>query len=209
MKKSELKYKSWMITIATDKNNTIDLPPREEVERVLSEEGEKWLFQEEVHENSEVEKTHYQCCLVTKIRKRKNTVLKDLADGLGHPIEYISIQKMNGTWEQAMLYCSKKDGRVGEVVKSASISLDYDFSDIKFLDEENRRYLYGRTNYWINFLRRLRGGIRLTRVMIVRLSGLPTKWEIVENLSYVSGFVLVMILLLRFHSEQATNSERE
>lgn len=140
MKKSELKYKNWMVTILTDKENKLQLPPAEEVERVFNEESEKWLFQEEEHENSEVKKTHYQCCLVTKIRKRKNTILKNLADALEHPIEYIRIEKMEGTWEQAMLYCSKSEGRVGETIKSAKICLDYDFTDVEFLNDPSRRY---------------------------------------------------------------------
>jgi len=140
MKKSELKYKNWMVTILTDKANTIVLPAKEDVARVFGEEGEKWLFQEEEHENSEVRKTHYQCCLVTKIRKRKLTLLKSLSDGLGHPMEYIRVERMAGTWEQAMLYCSKADGRIGDVIRSATISIPYDFSDVKFLDDPTKRY---------------------------------------------------------------------
>lgn len=129
-----------MITILTDKDGELSLPSKDDMTRVFNDEGEKWLFQEEVHENSEVEKTHYQCCLTTKIRKRKNTILKALADDLPHPIEYIRIEKMQGTWDQAMLYCSKTESRVGDTVKSTSISVDYDFSDIEMLNDANRRY---------------------------------------------------------------------
>lgn len=140
MKKSELKYKSWMVTILTDKANTIDLPAKDDVVRVFNEEAEKWLFQEEEHSNSDIPKTHYQCCLVTKIRKRKKTLLKNLADGLGHPLEFIRVEKMAGSWEQAMLYCSKGEGRVGETLKSSTIMVDYDFADVKFLDDPEKRY---------------------------------------------------------------------
>lgn len=140
MKKPELKYKNWMVTILTDKDDTIDLPVKEDVITIFNEEAEKWLFQEEEHENSEKQKTHYQCCLITKIRKRKSTLLKTLSDALSHPIEYIRVEKMAGTWEQAMLYCSKLDSRVGDTVKSASINVAYDFSDIKFLEDREKRY---------------------------------------------------------------------
>jgi len=130
-----------MVTILTDVKGELDLPAKEVVRDVLNEEGEKWLFQEEEHENSELQnKTHYQCCLVTKIRKRKKTLLKILSDALGHPMEYIRVEKMNGSWEQAMLYCSKTEGRVGDVIKAASIAVEYDFSDINFLDDKSRRY---------------------------------------------------------------------
>lgn len=140
MKKTELKYKSWMVTILTDKADVIDLPAKEDMVTVFNEEGEKWLFQEEEHDNSEIKKTHYQCCLVTKIRKRKATLLKALSEGLGHPIEYIRVEKMAGSWEQAMLYCSKAEGRVGDTLRSATISVAYDFSDVKFLDDPEKRY---------------------------------------------------------------------
>lgn len=139
--KPELKYKSWMVTIMTDKSDKVDLPSKEDVTNILNEESEKWLFQEEQNENAEVEgKTHYQCCMVTKIRKRKMTLLKYLSDSLNHPIDYIRVERMKGTWEQAMLYCSKTEGRVGSTVKSATISVEYDFSDIKLLDDQARRY---------------------------------------------------------------------
>lgn len=140
MKKTELKYKSWMVTILTDKNAELSLPAKEDVITVFNDEGEKWLFQEEEHENSELQKTHYQCCLVTKIRKRKHTLLKTLSEALGHPMEYIRVEKMAGTWEQAMLYCSKGEGRVGEIVKSSTIMVEYDFADIKFLSDPDKRY---------------------------------------------------------------------
>lgn len=140
MNKPELKYKSWMVTILTDKEDIIDLPAKEDIVTVFNEEAEKWLFQEEEHENSEVKKTHYQCCLVTKIRKRKTTLLKSLSDALNHPIEYIRVEKMAGSWEQAMIYCSKPDGRVGDTIKSATINVAYDFSDIKFLEDPEKRY---------------------------------------------------------------------
>lgn len=140
MDKPELKYKNWMITILTDKDDTIDLPLKETVRTVFNEEGEKWLFQEEEHENSEKKKTHYQCCLITKIRKRKSTLLKSLSDALAHPVEYIRVERMAGSWEQAMLYCSKAEGRVGDTIHSASISEPYDFADIKFLEDREKRY---------------------------------------------------------------------
>lgn len=140
MKNSELKYKSWMITFLSNKEGTIELPAKDDIARIFDEEGEKWLFQEEEHENSEVVKTHYQCCLVTKIRKRKKTLLKALADSTNHPIEFIRVEKMEGSWEQAMLYCSKTEGRVGETIRSATISVEYDYSDIEFLTHRENRF---------------------------------------------------------------------
>lgn len=140
MDKSELKYKNWMVTILSNKEGTLPLPEYQELRRVLNEEGDKWVFQEEAHENAEIEKTHYQACLITNIRKRKKTLLKNLSDALNHPIERIRVDKMAGTWDQAVLYCSKTESRTSDTQFSNNMENTYDFSDIAFLDDEEKRY---------------------------------------------------------------------
>ena len=140
MIKSELKYKNWMVTILSNKDGSLPLPKPEDVVKVFKEESEKWVFQEETHENAEIEKTHYQCAIVTKIRQRKQTVLKNLSDALSHPIERIRVDKMAGSWEQAQLYCSKNDSRVSDTYASTNLNIVYDYSDIDFLHDEDKRF---------------------------------------------------------------------
>lgn len=140
--KKELKYKNWMVTIMSDKDGHLKLPEIDDVILVFDEIADKWVFQQEYHtEVGELqEKKHYQCCLITKIRTRKSTILNNLADFLEHPKERIRVDRMAGTWEQAMLYCSKKDTAASETYTSNSLKLTYKYSDIAFLNEEERRF---------------------------------------------------------------------
>lgn len=136
----ENKYKSWMVTILSDKEGLLPLPSIQKTTSVFNELGSEWAFQEEQHSNAEVHKTHYQCCLQTTVRIRKTTLLKRLAENLDHPVERIRVEKMEGTWEQAITYCTKDDTRVGKPNVSSSIYSTYAGDDISFLNEEEKRF---------------------------------------------------------------------
>ncbi len=140
MDKKDLKYKQWMVTILSNKEGTLPLPDIATVKSHFDEECEQWVFQEETHENSTVDKTHYQCCIMLKIRKRKATVLKSLVDGLGHPLDRIRVDKMAGKWGQAVLYCSKADTKVGDTYSSDALVPVYNQDDIAFLKDPEKRY---------------------------------------------------------------------
>lgn len=141
MEKAELKYRNWMVTIMTDKEGKLELPTIDAMKHVFSEEGNTWVFQEEIHENAEMKgKTHYQCCLVTKIRKRKLTLLKTLSEGLGHPVERIRVEKMNGSLEQGIAYCSKGETKMDDTHFSEDLKSKYDYSDIDFLYDKEKRF---------------------------------------------------------------------
>lgn len=138
------KYKYWMVTILSNKNNEKDfwLPREDDVYTVLSELCEKFVFQQEKNENSKDEgTTHYQCCLTTKIRIRKSTLLGRLSAFLEHPVEAIRADRMRGSWNQGIEYCSKPDTKVGRTVFSPGLSeKEYTRTDIDFLSDPDRRY---------------------------------------------------------------------
>jgi hypothetical protein len=85
---------------------------------------------------------HYQCCLSTKIRKSQSTLLNDLHIELHYPRELIQVDR-SIDFESAKLYCSDRNKRsVGCDVYTTDSKLQYDDSDIKFLDEPKARYLW-------------------------------------------------------------------
>lgn len=133
----EGKYKIWMITILQDKK---DLPESPAVISALVSLGDDWVFQKELHENSDTEKYHYQCCLTTKIRQRQKTLLKQLGEELNHPIARIRVERALGSWEQCKEYCSKEETRSGDTVRAPKSVLLYKGHDIDFLADESRRY---------------------------------------------------------------------
>lgn len=136
----ELKYKNWMVTILSDKEGTLRLPDKHDVKALFDEIAEKWVYQEETHENAEIAKTHYQCCISTKIRTRQMTLLKKLSESLSHPIERIRVDRMIGTWDQAYIYCSKEDTRVGSTEYSVGLENSYKYEDIALLEDPQKRF---------------------------------------------------------------------
>ena len=154
--KSELKYKSWMVTILVGGGRL--LPDPLSLEAVFNELSDKWVFQQERHENSDTPgKNHYQCAMVTKIRVRKSTLLKQLAELADHPLERIRVDKMEGTWEQALSYCSKADSRVEDKYfqrcsQSIKVELEnkYNFKDLELVKNPDTRYPW--QNDMINIL---------------------------------------------------------
>jgi len=138
----ENKYKYWMITVMTDGKKDHYLPSEEDMYSAFNKIGESYVFQKEIQENSELKLEHWQCCLTTKIRVRKSTLLKLMASSLSHDVVRIKVDKIEGTWDQAAEYCSKEDSRVEGSTPSYSPSMQnvYTRSDIDFLWEEDKRY---------------------------------------------------------------------
>lgn len=127
---SENKYKQWMFTIQAVKGQT--LPGEQTVLRAVKLLTEKYLFQLE-----KATSLHYQGCCITKIRKRQQTLVNDFAAELEIPKEMITISAMQGTWEQAKDYCSKRETSFGDVFTN---ELFYTRSDITILDEPKNRF---------------------------------------------------------------------
>jgi hypothetical protein len=105
------KYSNYMATIFVPNEDVKKLIPdlvREAFESV----SDKYVFQ--LEKCPTTGNIHYQCCLVTRIRKRHRTLLNELSVSLQIDPKYITIDRMQGSWDQAKEYCTKNDTRVKE-----------------------------------------------------------------------------------------------
>jgi len=126
----ENKYSYWVFTIQGV--NGDDLVDQSALVKTLDKLTEKYLFQRELAASP-----HYQGCCKTRIRKRQQTFLKDLVKDLEIPLACVTINKMEGTWDQAVLYCSKLDTKAGDIVTNI---VSYSGDDIKVIDDADGRY---------------------------------------------------------------------
>lgn len=129
-KDSDNKYKHWVFTIQSVEGTK--LPSTKIVEECMKVESSRYLYQLE-RATSE----HYQGCLETKIRVRHATLLNRLAKGMSVRKSCITLSKMEGSWSQAIAYCSKEETRVSAPVTSEIV---YSGEDIAVLDDSTRRY---------------------------------------------------------------------
>lgn len=147
---SNNKYKMWMITILDNELSELEniFPSSMDLGVTFETLGNDFVFQKEVCPTTNRE--HWQCCLKTKIRKRQVTLLNDLTDLLNYDKSMITVDRIQGDWEQAVLYCSKNDSRKedGRVYRFTNGSIPYEGNDIKFLSEKENRYAW--QNYVFN-----------------------------------------------------------
>lgn len=142
----ELKYNKWVFTV--NANNKGDLPSDEVLMDFFIHLCAKWGYQKE-----KVTREHIQGWMVTKIRKRKSTVLNEFSNWLEYQSnEYsrdmITINQMMGTVEQNELYCQKTEGAIGPYHTSEVI---YSGKDISVLDLLTNRYPWQDAVYNIIF----------------------------------------------------------
>ena len=85
---------------------------------------------------------YYECCIITKIRKRQPTLINDISVYLDINKSQVQVDRMQGTWEQACIYCSKNESRVLDTKPSMSKNntLGYTGQDIDFLSKPELRY---------------------------------------------------------------------
>jgi len=199
MNNSDNKYCFWMITIQESEGG--QLPPEDEIVKILQEMSERYMFQ---REKGSLE--HYQGCFKSKIRKRYRTVLAEWLEAIkqfpGLPDSAVQIEPMNGTWAQALAYCSKKETKVGETYTN---EVTYSGKDIAILDEKEKRFFGSRVSL-ISYLMRMR--LVLKTPMIARSFGFGTPKEVLVKASWLSTCAFVMIVLLKFLSERQTNYDR-
>lgn len=130
-----LKYKNWVLTI---NSNSLDkLPDEGDLEIFLSSISDEYGFQKE-----RGSRDHYQGYFITKIRKRKLTVLNEFREWITFlnpefSIEMVTVNRMNGTIEQNRLYCRKSETKVGDFRTSQVV---YSGKDIQVLDDPANRY---------------------------------------------------------------------
>ncbi len=140
MDQSEQKYKRFMVTIRENKLSTpVKLLPLKEDVIVTSDSiSDKWIYQ--LEECPQTKNLHYQGCIETRIRKRQQTLLNDIVSYLCCEKSQVQIDKMEGSWEQAQEYCTKKDSQMGEPFMSDKIIPPYMGNDVNFLGDPARRY---------------------------------------------------------------------
>lgn len=189
----EYKYRYWVVTLQFGKSSingsTSDyLPTVETVLSVFDELAQAYVFQIEV--TPLTKKDHFQCVLTTKIRKRHSTLLKELANGLGYSgLSGVQVDRMRGTWEEAVAYCSKADSRKEGTYPFFSKGMvePYKGSDITFLADRNRRYSW--QNQLIDLLFKKEPHVLAdpdgrTVIWITDLSGGTGKSKLVKYLSF-------------------------
>lgn len=148
------KYRYYMVTLQDEpiilkapKNMPVNgtlpcqLPTRESVIELFTQLCDEFVFQLEKAPSSG--RYHWQCCLKLATRKRKMTLINDIVSGLCYQTSVpVQVQKMEGTWDQAVAYCTKTDTRVTEVEPyiSPSVTLPYKGSDIEFLSDRSNWY---------------------------------------------------------------------
>jgi hypothetical protein len=135
---SKNKYSNWVMTVFNEPKK--DLPNTEKVVEGLETISDKFIFQKEICPSTGRE--HYQGSFVTRIRKRHRTVLNELSVFFEVNAKYITLSRMQGTWEQNVEYCSKDDSRVNgsEIIRSKSLEEEemnkYAANDLSVFKEE-------------------------------------------------------------------------
>ena len=138
MENNTNKYSKWVFTIM--EGDKCPLPSHQSLSNALESISDKFVFQLESCPTTD--RKHYQGCLITRIRKRHRTVLYDLSVDLQVEITQITIDRMQGSWEQAKEYCSKEDSREGDLtILSPSLQEEennkYKANDLKVLMDGN------------------------------------------------------------------------
>ena len=111
------KYSKWVFTLLDSGDG---LPSPTSITEGLETLSDKFIFQ--LEECPTTLRKHYQGCFVTRIRKRQQTVLVELGVQFSCELRFLTINRMQGTWEQSQEYCSKEESRVGtEVHRSAEL----------------------------------------------------------------------------------------
>lgn len=110
VEESKNKYSKWVFTLMEGgKYETI--PSSSQLGEALEHISDKFVFQLETCPTTG--RKHYQGCFITRIRKRHRTVLIELAVELSLELTQLTLDRMQGTWEQAAEYCSKEESREG------------------------------------------------------------------------------------------------
>jgi len=142
----ENKYKSWLVTLSTPEKEK--LVSEESLLQYLEKYCDEYVYQLEKNPDTDIEKFHYQVYLKTQLRTRKTTLLNSLSSEMCFPKEYIRAEKMLGTREQAILYCSKKETACLMPTYSPNIRRErenlYEGKDLQNIKREESQYPWQR-----------------------------------------------------------------
>lgn len=107
------KYSNWVFTLM-EGSDPESLPSSTQLGESLEKISDRFVFQLESCPSTG--RKHFQGCFITRIRKRHRTVLMELGIELSIEISQLTVNRMIGTWEQNIEYCSKEDSRVSSRV---------------------------------------------------------------------------------------------
>jgi hypothetical protein len=110
-KDSTNKYSKWVFTLM-EGGEYKSLPSSEDLGRALERVSDKFVFQLEECPSSGSK--HFQGCLITRIRKRHRTLLVEICADAQVDLHQLTLDRMLGTWEQSVEYCSKSETKVGD-----------------------------------------------------------------------------------------------
>jgi hypothetical protein len=196
MPNKENKYRYWVMTLQTTRTvmvgsislNDDYLPHEDQVVDALRKLTKSYVFQKEVTPTSG--RDHYQCVFETTIRKRQSTLIREFASELLYSDPTgIQIDRMLGTWEEAVAYCSKSDTRKEGSMPFFSHDLipPYKGDDIELLADPSRRYPWQNELFEILFESvpdTLRQPDGRTVVWITDYEGATGKSKLVKYLCY-------------------------
>jgi len=141
---SENKYRNWVFTwnsTISPKDGAPILPDPSDLKFFLEFHCEQYIYQKEKGEGTGRE--HLQGALRTKIRMRKSTLLnlfkESKFDSNGNMVQFLTIERMCGTWAESLAYCSKAETRIGEPITSSNLE-KYEGGDVNFLENKCSRY---------------------------------------------------------------------
>nr|UOF78166.1 rep protein [Cressdnaviricota sp.] len=139
------KYRYWVFTWnATERElfpGTYYLPDRLHLKAVFEMLCDEFVFQEEVGEKG---RSHYQGVLKLKNRTRFATIMSQMGlffrdEETIEAMKNLTLDRMRGTWAEAVNYCTKLETRTGEIVSNI-LSEEYSGSDLNFLEDPQKRY---------------------------------------------------------------------
>lgn len=134
------KYKHWVFTYNND--DFLDAT-KYKLTKFLKEFCTSYAFQHEIGEKTNV--THIQGYFSTKIRKRQPSLIKEFEKFFEslqmnfpgcYDIKDLTIQRMMGSKEEAIAYCTKTDTRV-DPPETFGVQQSYDASDLEIFKKEN------------------------------------------------------------------------
>lgn len=136
----DLKYNRWVFTL--NANDLEYLPTEALLTDCLNDISKEWGYQLELQT-----RYHYQGWFVCDIRQRQPTVLKVFEEWFAEndklfEIKFLTIDRMRGTVEQCIAYCSKSETKFGEYHTNR---YRYSQSDIVMLQQKSTRYPWQQT----------------------------------------------------------------
>lgn len=129
------KYSNYVFTWNSDDKDT--LPDNSKLVKYLESVTESFAFQLEL--GSETKRLHIQGCFKLCIRKRKDTLIREFEKEFGRDLVLrLRLDKMEGKWKQAVEYCTKSEGRVGDTPFLSENLVSYSGRDIQLFRDSTK-----------------------------------------------------------------------